>query len=120
MCCICLHAQPYQYCTSVQVLADTAAADALAAKGASDVDAKQMQAMLRSLMAEALQSSSDAAVNSPTGSTQQAMLRYALARHGMLNSLMIIVASIKVTWADAGACFTPVLEALSKLCDTVL
>ena len=91
-----LHAQPHQCHTSAQVLADTAAADALAAKGASDVDAKQMQAMLRSLMAEALQSSSDAAVSSPTGGTQQAMLRYALARHGMLNSLMIVMTGIDV------------------------
>lgn len=68
---------------SLQVLADTAAADALAAKGASDVDAKQMQAMLRSLMAEAVQSSTSGAAISPNAN-DQAMLRYTLARHGPL------------------------------------
>lgn len=66
----------------LQVLADTAAADALAAKGASDVDARQMQAMLRSLVAEAVQSSTNGAATSPADNAQQAMLRYALARHG--------------------------------------
>lgn len=66
----------------MQVLADTAAADALAAKGASDIDARQMQAMLRSLVAEAVQSSSKGAAASPASNAQQAMLRYALARHG--------------------------------------
>jgi predicted RecB family nuclease len=65
-----------------QVLADVAAADAFAAKGASDIDARQMQATLRSLVADAVKSSTAQTDASPPANTQQAMLRYALARHG--------------------------------------
>ena len=62
-----------------------AAADAFAAKGASDIDARQMQATLRTLVAEAVKNSTAQTASSPPGSgnAQQAMLRYALARHGM-------------------------------------
>ena len=38
----------------MQVLADVAAADAFAAKGASDIDARHMQATLRSLVEDAV------------------------------------------------------------------
>lgn len=65
-----------------QVLADVAAADAFAAKGASDIDARQMQATLRSLVADAVKNSTAQNDLSPPANTQQAMLRYALARHG--------------------------------------
>ncbi len=65
-----------------QVLADVAAADAFAAKGASDIDARQMQATLRSLVADAVKSSTAQTDSSPPANAQQAMLRYALARHG--------------------------------------
>ena len=66
----------------LQVLADVAAADAFAAKGASDIDARQMQATLRSLVEDAVRNSTVQSATSPPASTQQAMLRYALARHG--------------------------------------
>ena len=66
----------------MQVLADVAAADAFAAKGASDIDARQMQATLRSLVEDAMRNSSVQAATSPPANAQQAMLRYALARHG--------------------------------------
>ena len=59
-----------------------AAADAFAAKGASDIDARQMQATLRSLVEDAVKNTSVQSGSSPPASTQQAMLRYALARHG--------------------------------------
>ena len=59
-----------------------AAADAFAAKGASDIDAGQMQATLRSLVADALKNSTAQSTSSPPANAQQAMLRYALARHG--------------------------------------
>lgn len=66
-----------------QVLADVAAADAFAAKGASDIDAQQMQAKLRALVADAVKSSSAQPSSlSPPAQAQQAVLRYALARHG--------------------------------------
>lgn len=65
-----------------QVLADVAAADAFAAKGASDIDARQMQATLRSLVADAVKNSTAQSSTSPPANAQQAMLRYALARHG--------------------------------------
>ena len=65
-----------------QVLADVAAADAFAAKGASDIDARQMQATLRSLVADAVKNSTAQTDSSPPANAQQAMLRYALARHG--------------------------------------
>ena len=68
----------------MQVLADVAAADAFAAKGASDIDARHMQATLRSLVEDAVRSSTVQSATSPPASTQQAMLRYALARHGEL------------------------------------
>lgn len=68
----------------VQVLADVAAADAFAAKGASDIDARQMQATLRSLVEDAMKNSTVQSATSPPANTQQAMLRYALARHGDL------------------------------------
>lgn len=71
-----------QTCTGLQVLADVAAADAFAAKGASDIDARQMQATLRSLVADAVKNSTGQAAISPPANAQQAMLRYALARHG--------------------------------------
>ncbi|KAL0053822.1 hypothetical protein WJX82_011361 [Trebouxia sp. C0006] len=67
---------------SFQVLADVAAADAFAAKGASDIDARQMQATLRSLVADAVKNSTAQTDSSPPANAQQAMLRYALARHG--------------------------------------
>lgn len=66
----------------LQVLADVAAADAFAAKGASDIDARQMQATLRSLVEDAVKNSAAQSGTSPPASAQQAMLRYALARHG--------------------------------------
>lgn len=61
-----------------------AAADAFAAKGASDIDARQMQATLRSLVEDAMKNSTVQSATSPPASAQQAMLRYALARHGDL------------------------------------
>lgn len=70
-----------------QVLADVAAADAFAAKGASDIDARQMQATLRSLVADAVKNSTAQAASSPPATAQQAMLRYALARHGRLSHI---------------------------------
>lgn len=66
----------------MQVLADVAAADAFAAKGASDIDARQMQATLRTLVEDAMRNSTVQSATSPPASAQQAMLRYALARHG--------------------------------------
>jgi len=71
------------------VLADVAAADAFAAKGASDIDARQMQATLRSLVADAVKNSTAQTASSPPAKTQQAMLRYALARHGESQDLLI-------------------------------
>ena len=68
------------YC--LQVLADVAAADAFAAKGASDIDAHQMQAKLRALVADAVKNSTAQPSASPPAHAQQAVLRYALARHG--------------------------------------
>ena len=59
-----------------------AAADAFAAKGASDIDAQQMQAKLRALVADAVKNSTSQPSASPPVQTQQAVLRYALARHG--------------------------------------
>ena len=63
-----------------------AAADAFAAKGASDIDARQMQATLRSLVADAVNNSTAQSASSPPANAQQAMLRYALARHGGLSN----------------------------------
>lgn len=60
-----------------------AAADAFAAKGASDIDARQMQATLRSLVEDAVKNTTMPSGTSPPASTPQAMLRCALARHGV-------------------------------------
>ena len=69
-------------CLTLQVLADVAAADAFAAKGASDIDAQQIQTKLQSLIADAINNSTTHSASSPSASAQQAMLRYTLARHG--------------------------------------